>query len=100
MSLGLSEEELAFYDALASSGKLTLKNGEIKNLVRELVKMIRRDLAIDWTNNEVIKSRIRANVKILLLKNDIIVEQAEQIANLVYEQAASLYRDYTPAGVF
>ena len=100
MSLGLSEEELAFYDALASSGKLALRDEEIKNLVRELVKMIRRDLAIDWTNNEVIKSRIRANVKILLLKNDIIVEQAEQIANLVYEQAASLYRDYTPAGVF
>jgi len=61
--MDLSEEELAFYDAIASK-KMINQDERIKKLVKELVKMIRRDLTIDWTNNEIIKARIRDSVRL------------------------------------
>ncbi len=94
--LGLTEEEMAFYDALSLAKKSDLKNGEFKNLVKELVKIIKRDLSVDWTNSEIIKSRIRANVKLLLLRNNFPPKENEKIIDLVLQQAFSLYRDFTP----
>jgi len=91
---GLTEEELAFYDALATQGKLALKNGEIKSFVKELVREIRRDITIDWTNNEIIKSRIKAKIKLLLAKRKVPVQQINQFTDLLYLQAENLFRDY------
>ena len=73
--VGLSEEEMAFYDAISVGRKAI--NGELKELVRELVKIIKRDLAIDWMNNDIIKARIRANVKLLLLRKGYKAEESE-----------------------
>ncbi|MDD5688662.1 MAG: type I restriction endonuclease subunit R [Caldisericia bacterium] len=95
VNLGLSEEEVAFYDAISSSKKSELKNGELKDLVKELVNIIKRDLMVDWTNNEIIKSRIRANVRLLLLRNNFAPEETENVLNLVFDQAFSLYRDFS-----
>ncbi|MDO8743392.1 MAG: DUF3387 domain-containing protein, partial [Candidatus Azambacteria bacterium] len=93
VDLGLSEEEVAFYDAISSAKKSELKNGELKGLVKELVQLIKRDIAIDWTNNEIIKSRIRADVRLLLLRNQFAPEETENILNLVFDQALSLYKN-------
>jgi len=82
--LGLSSEEMAFYDAF-SQGKRALKNGILKELVKTLVKTIKRDLAIDWTNHEVIKSRIRTNVRLMLLRHNISFEEVDRITNKIYE---------------
>ncbi|MEK7534421.1 MAG: type I restriction endonuclease subunit R [Patescibacteria group bacterium] len=94
--LGLSEEELAFYDVIADAKKSDFKNGRLKNLVRELVRMIRRDLRIDWTNSENVKSRIRADVRLLLLRNNFSHTESERIVEAVYKQAAALYQDWSP----
>ena len=59
---------MAFYDAISAGRKAINGNGELKEVVRELVGTIKRDLAIDWMNNDIIKARIRANVKLLLLR--------------------------------
>lgn len=93
--LGLSEEEMAFYDAL-SQGKKALRDKELKGLVKELVKTIKRDIAIDWTNHEIIKARIRANVRLLLLRHDVSFEEVDIITDRIYEQAFYLYKDYQP----
>jgi type I restriction enzyme R subunit len=94
--LGLSNEEMAFYDAL-SRGKKALKNAELKKLVKELVKTIKRDITIDWTNHEIIKSRIRANVRLALLRNNYPYKEVDSLTNKIYEQAFYLYGDYSPA---
>ena len=94
--MNLSEEELAFYDAVTSK-KMINQDEKIKELVKKLVKMIRRDLTIDWTNNEIIKARIRSNARLLLLRNQFQPKETEEITNLIYQQAFCLYRDYTPA---
>lgn len=47
------------------------------------MRVIKRDLSVDWTNNEIIKSRIRANVRLLLLQNQFLPEESENILDLV-----------------
>ncbi|MBT9169353.1 MAG: Type-1 restriction enzyme R protein [Syntrophomonadaceae bacterium] len=94
--IGLPEEEMAFYDAISVGRKAINGNGELKDLVRELVKIIKRDLAIDWMNNDIIKARIRANVKLLLLRKGYKAEESEKVLDLIYQQAFSLYRDFVP----
>lgn len=93
INLGLSEDELAFYDAL-SGGKQVLKSDdERKRLVQELVKIIRRDLSVDWTNNDQIKASIRANIRLLLLRSGYKVEDAPGLIDSIFLQAQALYRD-------
>ncbi len=96
VDLGLSAEEVAFYDVIVSAQKSDLKNGELKNLVKELVKVIKRDLMVDWTNHDIIKARIRANVKLLLLRKGVKAEKGEQMLDVIYHQAFLLYRDFVP----
>lgn len=96
VKIGLSEEEMAFYDIVSSSKKSDLKNGELKDLVKELVKIIKRDLTVDWINNEIIKARIRANVRLLLLQRKLPSQDSENILDSIYQQAFSLYRDFVP----
>ena len=95
-NLGLSEEEVAFYDTIKESKKSQLKNGELKELVKELVHIIRRDITIDWTNNEVIKSRIRAHVNILLLRRQVPEKERRSIIEMILDQARALYQDFVP----
>jgi len=97
--MGLSEEEMAFYDAISLGKKSINSNGELKELVKDLVKIIKRDLTIDWMNNDIIKARIRANVKLLLLRKGFKAEESEKVLGLIYQQAFSLYRDFVPAMV-
>jgi type I restriction enzyme R subunit len=97
--LGLSEEELAFYDSLASGKGKISKNKELKDLVKKIVKTIRKDLTVDWTNNDVIKSRIKANVSVVLLQNNYTPKEAQLELNLIFDQARARYRDYVPVRV-
>ena len=91
--LGLTSEETAFYDAL-SVGKKSLKDKGFKDLVKKIVKTLRRDIAIDWTNHEIIKARIRADVRLILLQHNISLGEVDQMIERIYEQAINLYKDY------
>jgi len=95
VSLGLTEEEVAFYDAVSLAKKSDLKNGELKNLVKELVATVKRDLMVDWTDHEIIKSRIRANIRLMLLRNRFTPEETENVLGIVFDQAISLYKDFS-----
>ncbi|MEM3609485.1 MAG: type I restriction endonuclease subunit R [Candidatus Anstonellales archaeon] len=96
-NLGLSEEELAFYDIIVGGKKAINRNGEIKKIVKELLKIIKRDLSIDWTNNDIIKARIRADVRVLLLQNKFSVEESETLLESIFQQARLLYNDWVPS---
>lgn len=96
--LGMSSEEVAFYDTLASAPDLKKAGIDIKDFVKELTKRIRRDLTIDWTNNETIKARIRQNVRLLLLQKGIIEEmQTKRLIESIYQETVRVYREYLPA---
>ena len=93
-SLGLTEEEMAFYDAISVGKKTLQKDAKTKSLVKDLVKIIKRDVSVDWTNNEIVKARIRADVRLLLLKNNFAHTESEILLDSIFQQARFLYADY------
>ncbi len=95
--LGLSEEEAAFYDAIKEGKGVILKDEELKDFVQQLVSLVRRDLTIDWTNSEIIQSKIRANVTRLFMQKQFPIEQREIALQMIFEQAKVMYKDWVPA---
>lgn len=95
--LGLSEEEVVFYDTLVTDPDLKKAGIDIKEFVKELTRRIRRDLAIDWTNNETIKARIRQNVRLLLLQRGFTeLVQTERLIESIYQETVRVYREFLP----
>jgi type I restriction enzyme R subunit len=68
--LGLSEEELAFYDALETNDSAVKVLGEptLKQIARELVETVRRNVTIDWAERENVRAHLRRLVKRVLRK--------------------------------
>ena len=96
-SLGLSPEEITFYDTLQTDPDLKKSGIDIKDFVKELTKRIRRDLTIDWTNNETIKARIRQNVRLLLIQKGITeVMQTERLIESIYMETVRVYQEFQP----
>ena len=69
-SLGLSEDELAFYDALETNDSAVKVLGEptLKTIAQELVAAVRRNVTIDWTLRENVRAQLRVIVKRILRK--------------------------------
>lgn len=61
--LGLSEEELAFYDILAARKELVQEEGPIQDIVQTIVMAVKANLQLDWTKKENAKAAIRLAVK-------------------------------------
>jgi type I restriction enzyme R subunit len=88
--LGMSEDELAFYDALAMNGSAVevLGDDTLRQIARELVEAVRQNLTIDWTVKESIQSKLRVIIKRLLRKHGYPPDKQEQATNTVLQQAA------------
>lgn len=68
--LGLSEEEVAFYDALAGGTKdIAAADPVIAAIAHDLVKGIRGDLSVDWTSRKDTQAKLRTKIKRLLTKH-------------------------------
>jgi type I restriction enzyme R subunit len=67
----LSEEELAFYEALGVNDSTVQAIGDetLRTVARELVETLRRTVSIDWTVKERAQARMRTIVKRLLRKH-------------------------------
>ena len=95
-ALGLSEEELAFYDALSINDSVVkvLGHDKLRQIVGELVKVIRNSITIDWTLRENVRANLRVKVKRLLHEHGYSdTKEREQAAELVLKQAEVLFRD-------
>ena len=67
--MGLTEEEAAFYDALAGTADPSELDAELKAVATSLVKSIRRDLTIDWTDRRATEDAIRSKIKRILRRS-------------------------------
>ena len=94
--LGLSDEELAFYDALEvnDSAVKVLGDETLKTIAVELVETVRRNVSIDWTMKESARANIRRMVKRTLLKYGYPPDKREKAAETVLEQAEVLCNDW------
>jgi len=92
-ALGLTEEELAFYDAISHGKEFIMSDEDLKKLVKKLVKSIKRNLSIDWVDHENARSKIRALVKRTLRRHGISPVKYTSTVDLIMKQAEALYKD-------
>ena len=87
--LGLTDDELAFYDAIRTNDLAVLKIGDetLKKIAHELVAIVRRDAKTDWSVKEQVRATLRAAIKRLLLRYGYPPDQEETATVLVLEQA-------------
>ncbi len=90
--LGLSEDEVAFYDALEvnDSAVKVLGDETLKTIARELVDNVRRNTTIDWTVRENVRAHLRVIVKRILRKYGYPPDKQEKATATVLEQAEML----------
>ena len=91
-ALGLSEDEVAFYDALEvnDSAVKVLGDDTLKTIARELVDTVRRNTTIDWTVRENVRANLRVLVKRILRKYGYPPDKQEKATLTVLEQAEVL----------
>ncbi len=94
--LGLTEDELAFYDALEvnDSAVKILGDATLKAIARELVEALRKNATIDWTERETVRAKMRAIVKRLLRKYGYPPDKQPKAIETVITQAQTLCRDW------
>jgi len=95
--LGLSEDELAFYDALEvnDSAVTVLGDETLKTIAQELVEAVKRNLTIDWTVRENVRAHLRVIVKRILRKYGYPPDKQEKATQTVLEQAEVLCESWT-----
>lgn len=94
--LNLTEDEIAFYDALCESDSAVMEIGDdtLKQIAQELVAMLRKNTTIDWTLKEQVRAKLRVYVKKLLNKYGYPPDKQEQATKTVLEQAEVLCKDW------
>jgi type I restriction enzyme R subunit len=90
--LGLSDDELAFYDALEANDSAVKVLGEptLKMIARELVSTVKKNVTIDWTMRENVRAQLRVLVKRILRKYGYPPDMQERATRTVLEQAEVL----------
>ncbi|QAT84374.1 Type-1 restriction enzyme R protein [Corallococcus coralloides] len=99
--LGLSDNELAFYEALGLNNAALQFMGEpvLKAMARELTEIIRRNVTIDWTQRETARAKLRTLVKRLLRKYKYPPDRQEAATQTVMEQAERLCETWAEDGL-
>jgi len=90
--LGLSEDELAFYDALETNDSAVKVLGEptLKTIARELVATVRKNVTIDWTLRENVRAQMRVLVRRILRKYGYPPDKQDKATQTVLDQAELL----------
>ena len=90
--LGLSDDELALYDALETNDSAVQVLGDetLREIARELVDTVQRNVTIDWTMRENVRANLRRLVRRILRKHGYPPDKQEKATLTVLEQAEVL----------
>lgn len=94
--LGLTDDEVAFYDALETndSAVKVLGDDSLRAIARELVATVRANISIDWTVRENVRAQLRVLVKRILRKHGYPPDKQEKATQTVLEQAEVLSAEW------
>lgn len=94
--LNLTEEELAFYDALETNDSAVKILGDetLRTIARELVETVKKNVTIDWTVKESVKAKLRTLVKRILRKYGYPPDKQEKATQTVLSQAELLCAEW------
>ncbi|NMA39315.1 MAG: DUF3387 domain-containing protein [Lentisphaerae bacterium] len=95
--LGLTEDEVAFYDALEvnDSAVAVLGDKTLRLIAQELVKSVRNSITSDWTVRENVRAGMRVIIKRILRRYGYPPDKQARATELVLEQAEVLCKDWT-----
>ena len=98
--LGLNEDELAFYDALANNESAVRKLGDeiLKKIAHELVEKLRKNTTVDWQVRESVRAKLRNLVRITLRRYKYPPDRRDDAVRLVLEQAERLSEGWSAIG--
>ena len=90
--LGLSDDEVKFYDALANneSAVKELTDETLKRIAHELTENLKKNISVDWAQRESVRATLRLMVKRVLRKYKYPPDQAEEAVELVLQQVETL----------
>ncbi|MFI5397299.1 MAG: type I restriction endonuclease subunit R [Candidatus Binatia bacterium] len=96
-ALGLTDDEVAFYDALEANDSAVKLLGDetLRAIARELVATVRANVTIDWTVRENVRAQLRVLVKRILRKHGYPPDKQEKATQTVLEQAEALSEYWT-----
>ncbi|MFM2151929.1 MAG: hypothetical protein RL199_364 [Pseudomonadota bacterium] len=97
--LGLTNDELAFYDALEVSDAAVVMLGDetLRTIARDLVDTVKRNVTIDWTVKESVRAKLRVIVKRILRKYGYPPDKQEAATSTVLQQAELMSDFWTNA---
>src|SRR3989441_8736252 len=95
----MSDDEIAFYDALGvnDSAVQVLGIETLKKIALELTQMIRKSVTIDWTQRDSVQAEMRLKVKNILRKYGYPPDKQEKATQTVLEQAELIAKDWIAA---
>lgn len=94
--LGLTDDEIKFYDALANNqaAVMELKDEILKKIAQELTKNLRENLSVDWSQRESVRAKLRLMVKRILRKYKYPPDLEENAVQMVLQQAEELSEEW------
>lgn len=97
--LGLTPEELAFYDALETNEASVRQLGDaaLKEIARQLTDYLRKNLSVDWSVRETVRARMRAQIKLILKRHKYPPDLEARAIELVLKQAEALSEEWMGA---
>ena len=95
-TLGLTDDEIRFYDALLSneSALRELSDETLKLIAHELTENLRQNISVDWSQRESVRAKLRLMVKRILRKYKYPPDQQEDAIQTVLQQAESLSTEW------
>jgi len=98
--LGLSFDELAFYDALAENESALREMGDetLKKIAQELTEKLRKSVSVDWQKRESVRAKMRNMIRIILRRYKYPPDKQAEALQLVMQQAEVLSDEWTKDG--
>jgi type I restriction enzyme R subunit len=92
----LSDDELAFFDAVAANRSAVELQGNdvLADIARELVRIMQRDTKYDWTVRDDVRAKLRSSVKRVLVKFKYPPDKQPEAIRIVIEQMEALAPAY------
>lgn len=96
LELGLSPDEMAFYDALATNEAAVRELGDetLKKIAVELVTKLRGSVTVDWAKRETVRAKLRVMVKTLLKRYKYPPDRQDEATDTVLRQAEQLSQEW------
>jgi len=94
--MGLTDDEIAFYDALAAndSALQAMGDAKLKVIAAELITQVKKSVTIDWNLRESARAKIKIMVKRILRKHGYPPDLQEEAVKTVLMQAELLCADW------